>query len=213
MAGTRKDDLWGCIDFHQEDADTPNAELLASLPPVAPSKPPQDTSAIYAFLGCATLPRLRKCNPRLHDLPRELVTRIARYAHRPEYRCCWLGTENSVQKNSEASSVDVTDFHHVVLCMPPMRNGVHYVELELRSAWSGTKVCFEGTGQFFWIELTMRDRKPTDPAATEDSSFEDEVTTISFKSYDYSTRDLEVPALGCAALPSRADVGRRGQPV
>ena len=58
MAGTRKDDLWGCIDFHQEDADTPNAELLASLPPVAPSKPPQDTSAIYAFLGCATLPRL-----------------------------------------------------------------------------------------------------------------------------------------------------------
>ena len=112
MAGTRKDDLWGCIDFHQEDAETPNAELLASLPPVAPSKPPQDTSAIYAFLGCATLQRLRKCNPRLHDLPRELVTRIARYAHRPEYRCCWLGTENSVQKNSEASSVDVTDFHH-----------------------------------------------------------------------------------------------------
>ena len=66
MAGTRKDDLWGCIDFHQEDAETPNAELLASLPPVRPSKPPQDTSAIYAFLGCATLPRLRKCNPRLH---------------------------------------------------------------------------------------------------------------------------------------------------
>ena len=28
MAGTRKDDLWGCIDFHQEDAETPNAELL-----------------------------------------------------------------------------------------------------------------------------------------------------------------------------------------
>lgn len=195
MAGTRKDDLWGCIDMRQENTTVANERLLASLPPVAPAKPPQDTSAIYTFLGLATLPRLSKGNPRLHELPRELVTHIARFAHRPEYRYCWLGTGNTGQKNSEARSVDVTDFHDVVLCMPPMRNGVHYVELDFRSAWEGTKICFEGTGQFFWIELTARKRKPTEPR-TEDSIFEEEVTTISFKSYDYSTRDLEVPALG-----------------
>ena len=96
-----------------------NAEMLAALPHKKEADPPQDTSGIYTFLGLATVPRLGKANPRLHEIPRELVTHIAEFAHRPEYRCYWLGTANSTE--GPACKVDVTRHSDVVLSMPPMR--------------------------------------------------------------------------------------------
>ena len=122
----RKDDPYDCISMQQGPATEKglvNAEMLAALPHKKEADPPQDTSGIYTFLGLATVPRLGKANPRLHEIPRELVTHIAEFAHRPEYRCYWLGTANST--GGPACKVDVTRHADVVLSMPPMRKGVH----------------------------------------------------------------------------------------
>ena len=104
-----EDDPYDCINMQQQpatDKGLVNAEMLAALPHKKEADPPQDTSAVYTFLGLATLPRLSKANPRLHEIPRELVTHIAEFAHRPEYRCYWLGTANS--PGGPACKVDVT---------------------------------------------------------------------------------------------------------
>ena len=47
------------------------------------------TPGIQAFLGLATLPRFQnKANP-LRLLPREIIDRIARLAHRDTYLAAW----------------------------------------------------------------------------------------------------------------------------
>ena len=48
------------------------------------------TPGIYSFLGLATLPRFQtnKVNP-LRLLPREIIDRIARLAHRDTYLAAW----------------------------------------------------------------------------------------------------------------------------
>ena len=59
----RKDDPYDCISMQQGPATEKglvNAEMLAALPHKKQADPPQDTSAIYTFLGLATLPRLGK---------------------------------------------------------------------------------------------------------------------------------------------------------
>ena len=120
-----EDDPYDCINMQQQpatDKGLVNAEMLAALPHKKEADPPQDTSAVYTFLGLATLPRLSKANPRLHEIPRELVTHIAEFAHRPEYRCYWLGTANS--PGGPACKVDVTRHADVVLAMPPIRWGM-----------------------------------------------------------------------------------------
>ena len=64
----RKDDPYDCINMQQQpatDKGLVNAEMLAALPHKIQADPPQDTSAIYTFLGLATIPRLGKANPRL----------------------------------------------------------------------------------------------------------------------------------------------------
>ena len=74
-----EDDPYDCINMQQQpatDKGLVNAEMLAALPHKKEADPPQDTSAIYTFLGLATIPRLSKANPRLHEIPRELVTHI-----------------------------------------------------------------------------------------------------------------------------------------
>ncbi len=182
-----EDDPYDCINMQQQpatDKGLVNAEMLAALPHKKEADPPQDTSAVYTFLGLATLPRLSKANPRLHEIPRELVTHIAEFAHRPEYRCYWLGTANSTR--GAASKVDVTRHADVVLAMPPMRKGVHYVEIILGCAWCHTKICFEGVGQFFWLEFTEEEIDA--PGA------EDTWKTMCFKSFDYTMRELVIPA-------------------
>ena len=70
-----EDDPYDCINMQQQpatDKGLVNAEMLAALPHKKEADPPQDTSAIYTFLGLATIPRLSKANPRLHEIPREL---------------------------------------------------------------------------------------------------------------------------------------------
>ena len=47
------------------------------------------TPGIYTFLGLATLPRMRTPANNLRILPREMIQRIARFAHREGYLACW----------------------------------------------------------------------------------------------------------------------------
>ena len=47
------------------------------------------TPGIYTFLGLATLPRLRSPSNNLRHLPREIIQRIARFAHREHYFACF----------------------------------------------------------------------------------------------------------------------------
>lgn len=192
----RKDDPYDCISMQQGPATEKglvNAEMLAALPHKKEADPPQDTSGIYTFLGLATVPRLGKANPRLHEIPRELVTHIAEFAHRPEYRCYWLGTANSTE--GPACKVDVTRHSDVVLSMPPMRRGVHYVEINLGCAWCHTKICFEGVGQFFWLEFTEQETDELPPGA------EDTWNTMCFKSFEYTMRELAIPASQYGFIP------------
>ena len=113
-----------------------DAESAYDLPIVRFAEKPYPAS-IYTFLGLATLPRLlRRHNP-LRRLPREIVLRIARLAHVPQWYAT-LGDEEV------AAAVDATDYIDVVLKTRPIRTGVHYVEVSVGCAWYGTRVWIEG---------------------------------------------------------------------
>ena len=71
----------------------------------------------------------------------------------------------TVRGKGPACKVDVTRHADVVLSMPPMRKGVHYVEINLGCVWCHTKVCFEGVGQFFWLEFTEQEIDELPPGA------------------------------------------------
>jgi len=114
-----------------------SVQRLANVPVVSYAEP-RDPNAIYTFLGLASLPRLRPGNP-LRLLPREMVLKIARFAH--GYRAGWEGVNG--RSGELATVVDVSDHYDVTLKMPPMRSGVHYVEIELGIAWYGTRLFFE----------------------------------------------------------------------
>ena len=141
------------------DSDSSEENSIHSLAdvPVLRYADPRDPNAIYTFLGLATLPRLRPGNP-LRLLPREMVLKIARFA-RDGYRAGWEGVGRAGQL---ADAVDVSNFsdvsHSLALKMPPMRSGVHYVEIDLRIAWFGTRIFFESADdsrpESFGLELT-----------------------------------------------------------
>ena len=78
------------------DSDSSEEVSIHSLAdvPVLRYADPRDPNAIYTFLGLATLPRLRPGNP-LRLLPREMVLKIARFAH--GYRAGWEGVGRSGQ--------------------------------------------------------------------------------------------------------------------
>jgi hypothetical protein len=139
------------------DSDSSEEESIHSLAdvPVLRYADPRDPIAIYTFLGLATLPRLRPGNP-LRLLPREMVLKIARFAH--GYRAGWEGVGRAGQL---ADAVDVSNYSDVcglALKMPPMRSGIHYVEIDLRIAWFGTRIFFESADnsrhESFGLELT-----------------------------------------------------------
>ena len=60
--------------------------MLAALPHKKEADPPQDTSAIYTFLD-GDDPTTQQSQPAPSTKSRKLVTHIAEFAHRPEYRC------------------------------------------------------------------------------------------------------------------------------
>ena len=96
------------------------------------------TPGIYTFLGLATLPRMRTPANNLRILPREMIQRIARFAHRVGYLACWAVGDVL------ATKVDMTDVvysHNGIdrLTMSrPLRRRVTYVEVTFQSAWYGT---------------------------------------------------------------------------
>ena len=111
------------------------------------------TPGIYTFLGLATLPRLRSPSNNLRHLPREIIQRIARFAHREHYFACFplLG-------GAFAEAVDLTARVETEPVMSlrmahPLRSGVTYVEVTTTSAWYGTRLLMEGVGQKFGLEL------------------------------------------------------------
>ena len=59
---------------------------------------PHTTPGIYAFLGLATLPRFQTKANTLRLLPREIVDRIARLAHRDAYLASWSAGETPTRR-------------------------------------------------------------------------------------------------------------------
>ena len=108
---------------------------------------PHTTPGIYTFLGLATLPRFQsKANP-LRLLPREMIERIARFAHRDTYLAAW---DTGEQGGILPTSIDITrtnDEEDVTLrLLRPLRTGVKYVEITTTAGWYGTCLAFDGLG-------------------------------------------------------------------
>ena len=117
---------------------------------------PHTTPGIYTFLGLATLPRFQsKANP-LRLLPREMIERIARFAHRDTYLAAW---DTGEQGGILPTSIDITrtnDEEDVTLrLLRPLRTGVKYVEVTTSAAWYGTLLAFGGSdpSQDFGLQL------------------------------------------------------------
>ena len=138
-----------------------------SIPVTRWVDPPMPSEAIYAFLGIATLPRLRPGNP-LRHLPREMVLRVAQFAYSPAYRASWSHPwiDTADADGREAVEVDVTPLidapnaliiNRGLSVSRPIRRGVTYVEVTLNSAWYGTGVQLAGLGQEFRLALTCDD--------------------------------------------------------
>ena len=116
---------------------------------------PHTTPGIHAFLGLATLPRFQtRANP-LRVLPREMVDRIARFAHRDTYLASWSAGETPTRR---PTAVDIGDLLNAselisggelssgVLTSRPIRSGVKYVEVTVNAAWYGTRLAFADAG-------------------------------------------------------------------
>ena len=106
------------------------------------------TPGVYTFLGLATLPRFQtKANP-LRLLPREIIDRIARLAHRDAYLAGWDTPFDTGPGGILSTSIDITrlnDEEDVTLRMArPLRTGVKYVEVTTSTAWYGTLLAFDG---------------------------------------------------------------------
>ena len=65
---------------------------------------PHTTPGIYAFLGLATLPRFRTQTNNLRILPRVIIDRIARFAHRDAFLASWSTGETPTVR---PTSVDI----------------------------------------------------------------------------------------------------------
>ena len=107
------------------------------------------TPGIHAFLGLATLPRFQtKANP-MRLLPREIIDRIARLAHRDAYLAAW---DTGAPGGILPTSIDITrlnDEEDVTLRMArPLRTGVKYVEVTTSAAWFGTRLVFDGSDPY-----------------------------------------------------------------
>ena len=139
-------------------------------------------SAIYTFLGVATLPRFRgraqdgprtrgarrAANP-LRLLPREIVIQIARFAYHAGYRAHWvrvndcLSDDQPVQLSNDeevAVSLAITDpdlsdgAPDWRAYLSPMVTGkTYYVEIRLTCAWWGTGLELLGLGHKFRLLL------------------------------------------------------------
>lgn len=108
------------------------------------------TPGIYTFLGLATLPRMRTPANNLRILPREMIQRIARFAHREGYLACWAVGDVL------ATEIDMTEYTPPLKMSRQLRLGVTYVEVTLRIAWYGTCLCFTCPGlgiDQFGVEL------------------------------------------------------------
>ena len=102
------------------------------------------TPGIYTFLGLATLPRLHTPANNLRILPREMIQRIARFAHRQGYLACWAVGDVLA---TEVDMTDLTYDHNNRLTMSrQLRSRVTYVEVTLRIAWYGTGLFFTCRG-------------------------------------------------------------------
>ena len=123
------------------------------------------TPGIYAFLGLATLPRFRTQANLLRLLPREMIDRIARFAHRDAFLAAWH-TGDEYGRLSTVS--DITELNHeeaVTLYMErPLRMGVNYIEVTTSAAWYGTRLTFDGLGMAdFGLHLNFDEDFPTGP--------------------------------------------------
>ena len=112
-------------------------------------------SAIYTFLGVATLPRFRgrardgprtrgarrAANP-LRLLPREMVLHIARFAYRAGYHAHWVQFGND---DDVAVEVDVSGTYQTYLSGMVSRK-TYYVEVSFTYAWWGTGLGLRGVG-------------------------------------------------------------------
>ena len=123
------------------------------------------TPGIYAFLGLATLPRFRTQANLLRLIPREIIDRIARFAHRDAFLAAWH-TGDEYGRLSTVS--DITELNHeeaVTLYMErPLRMGVNYIEVTTSAAWYGTRLTFGGVGMAdFGLHLNFDEDFPTGP--------------------------------------------------
>ena len=73
---------------------------------------PHATPGIYAFLGLATLPRFQTRANSLRLLPRVIIDRIARLAHRDTYLAAW---DTGEQGGILPTSIDITRLNDEVL--------------------------------------------------------------------------------------------------
>ena len=130
-------------------------------------------SAIYTFLGVATLPRFRgrardgprtrgarrAANP-LRLLPREIVQHIARFAYRAGYRAYWVEFSNFFSDDGPvlisddeeyAVALDVTNYTlQSDTRLPRMVSSkTYYVEVRLTHAWWGTGLGLLGLAHKF----------------------------------------------------------------
>ncbi len=112
---------------------------------------PHTTPGIHAFLGLATLPRFRTQANLLRHLPRVIIDRIARFAHRDTYLASWsVGETPTVRPTAvdigellEASGLNhEAQLRSGVTTSRPIRSGVKYVEVMLTAAWYGTRLTF-----------------------------------------------------------------------
>ena len=63
---------------------------------------PHTTPGIYTFLGLATLPRFQT---KARLLPREMIERIARFAHRDTYLAAW---DTDARRRNSPDVIDIT---------------------------------------------------------------------------------------------------------
>ena len=106
------------------------------------------TPGFYAFLGLATLPRFRTQANLLRLIPREIIDRIARFAHRDTYLAAWRTRDPDVL-STRTDIARLTEFDDVMRLARPLRTGVTYVEVTTSMGWYGTRLSFLGKRSVF----------------------------------------------------------------
>ncbi len=122
------------------------------------------TPGIYTFLGLATLPRFRTQTNNLRILPRVIIDRIARLAHRDSYLAAFDTWESPGGRLPTAKDItELNDEADLPMRMArPVRTGVTYVEVTTSAAWYGTRLTLTddemGNGYEFGMQLDCDER-------------------------------------------------------